>query len=75
MDISELIRDQLIELKERYMIELSNEGTYAEVMQVDHDEPGMIEIATADTLISDEVIFEHYAGICFTEDDFFCTAA
>lgn len=24
--------------------------------------------------IPDYIIFEHYDGICFTDDDFFCTA-
>ena len=75
MDVRELSREQLIELKEHYMIELVNEGTYAEVMGVDWDEPSMGEIAAADELISDEVIFENYAGYIFGSDDFFCTAA
>lgn len=25
--------------------------------------------------IPDWIIFEHYDGICFTDDDFFCTAS
>ena len=75
MDVRELSREQLIELKEHYMIELVNEGTYAEVMGVDWNEPSMGEIIAADELISDEVIFEHYAGYTFSDGDFFCTAA
>ena len=35
MDVRELSREQLIELKEHYMIELSDEGIYAEIMGVD----------------------------------------
>ena len=75
MYISELTRNQLIELKECYMIELSDEGIYAEIMNVDWDEPSMGEIANADELIPDDVIFYHYEGLTFSDEDFFCTAA
>jgi len=75
MYISELSREQLIELKEHYMIELSDEGIYAEIMGVDWDEPSMGEIANADELIPDDVIFNHYEGFTFSDEDFFCTAA
>lgn len=74
MDVLELSRDQLIELKCNYMAELVNEGTFAEVMNRDYEEPSCGDIANADELISDEFIMEHYAGINFVNDDFFCTA-
>ena len=74
MDITELSREQLIELKEYYMIELSNEGNYAEVMGVSWDAPSMGEIINIDKLIPDDVIIEHYAGYTFSDDDFFCSA-
>lgn len=74
MDVTELNRNQIIELKERYMIELSDEGTYSEVMGVSHDAPSWGEILNADIIISDEIIFEHYGGYTFTDDDFFCSA-
>ena len=75
MDVRDLSREQLIELKECYMIELTDEGIYAEIMGVDWDEPSMGEIANADKLIPDDVIFHHYEGLTFSDDDFFCTAA
>lgn len=75
MDVRDLSREQLIELKEHYMIELADEGIYAEIMGVDWDEPSMGEIANADELIPDDVIFNHYEGFTFSDEDFFCTAA
>ena len=74
MSIDELSRNQLIELKERYMIELSDNGDYAEVIGVSWDAPSWGEIADADRLIPDDVIFTHYARYTFSDDDFFCTA-
>jgi len=73
MDVTELTREQLSELKCNYMTELVNEGTFAEVMNCDYNEPSCDDIANADELISDEFIMEHYAGINFVNDDFFCT--
>ena len=64
MNVTELSRDELIELKEYYMYELADEG------EIDWHSWG--EIAAADEIIPDETVFEHYAAICFTEDDFFC---
>ena len=74
MDVTELSREQLEELKNNYMAELVNEGTFAEVMNCDYNESSWDDCANADKLIPDEVIFEHYAGIEFVNDDFFCTA-
>lgn len=70
MTISELTRDQLIQLKCYYMAELVNEGTFAEVMGRDYDEPSYGDLADADELIPDDVIFEHYRDFNFVEDDF-----
>ena len=59
MNVEELNRDQLIELKQRYLDEIyygiSNE-----------------ELARIDSIVSDEVVFNYYEGITFSEDDFFC---
>ncbi len=71
MDVHDLSRDQLIELKQNYMVELADNGEFAEVMGVDYDHPSYGDIADADELISDEDIFRHYDGYTFTEDDFF----
>ena len=61
MYISELNREQLIELKQSYLIQ-QNEETGA---GTSYD-----ELARADSIISDKVIQEVYSGINFTEDDF-----
>ncbi len=63
MYISELNRNQLIELKQSYLIQHNEE--------VD-EETSFDELARADSIISDEIIYEAYSGINFTEDDFFC---
>lgn len=70
MTYSELTRDQRIFLKCAYMVELVNEGTFAEVMNVDYDEPSWGDLDHADELIPDDVIEEHYGNICFSKDDF-----
>lgn len=63
MYISELNRDQLTELKQSYLIQ-QNEET--------GDGTSYDELARADSIISDEMIYEAYSGINFTEDDFSC---
>lgn len=70
MTYSELTRDQLVCLKRYYMAELVNEGTFAEVMGVDYDEPSYRELEYADELIPDDVIEENYGDMEFSEDDF-----
>ena len=70
MTFSELTRDQLIQLKNHYMMDLVNAGEFAEVMGRDYDCPSYGDLADADELIPDDVIFEHYGDIEFSEDDF-----
>ena len=74
MDVHDLSRDQLIELKQNYFTQLADEGSYAEVLNVDYNEPSYLDIAMADEIVPDDVIFNNYDGICFVNDDFFCTA-
>lgn len=69
MTVADLSRAQLVTLKQFYMSELVNEGAYAEIMGVEWDEPSWGELAAADELIPDETVFEHYAGITFSDDD------
>lgn len=73
MTARELNRDQLHELKQAYYSELVNEGTFAEVMGVDIDEPSYDMIEKVNEYVSDEVIFDAYDNTVFTEDDFFCS--
>ena len=74
MNVRELSRDQLIELKQNYFAELVNEGTFAEVVGRDYDEPSYWDLANADDIVPDDVIFRNYECTHFTNDDFFCTA-
>ena len=73
--VDELTREELIELKEAYMCELVNEGTYGETFGVEWNEPSWGEIAASDELVPDEVVFEHYSGVSFVDEDFFCNCA
>lgn len=72
MTLQELSKDQLIELKIRYLYELVNEGTFAEVMGVDYDEPSYGDLANADEIVPDDVIEREYEGTWFVEEDFYC---
>lgn len=55
MNVKELSKEQIDELKSVYFYDVENDYTYI------HEVP-------------DEVIFNHYADITFTDDDFCCTA-
>lgn len=58
--VYELSREELDELKEAYIIQLNEDGgtSYGELLAA-HEMP-------------DDIILEHYAGIGFVDDDFFC---
>lgn len=74
MDVRELSKDQMHELKERYLTKLADEGSYAEILDVDYNEPSYGDLADADELVPDDVVFRNYEGTHFVNDDFFCTA-
>ena len=61
LTVTELTRDQLTELKERYYIERNENVSYG-------------ELANIDELVTDAEIFEEYDYVNFVNDDFFCTA-
>ena len=58
--VNDLSRDELDELKENYFWQLQ-----------DNDEEVLSSI-NSPSEIPDSVILEHYDGISFVEDDFFC---
>ena len=60
MKVSELTRDQLIQLKENYY-----RRTHSHI-------PSAYEIWDIDDLVSDEEIFAEEADTEFSEDDFLC---
>lgn len=70
MNVHDLTREHLVQLKERYLINLANEGTFAQVMNVDYDSPSYHDMMNADELVPDDVIFNEYESTEFTEDDF-----
>ena len=82
MTVKELNRDQLVELKQRYLSELMDEGCLNGVLygKPEWDEDGEHdisygELASADDLIPDEIAFDHYRDTYFTEGDFFSAEA
>ena len=74
MTVHELSRDQLIELKQYYLEQLADEGTFAEILDVDYNEPSYSDLANADEIVPDCVILKNYEDVCFVNDDSFCTA-
>ena len=61
MDVTELNEEQLDELRWAYYYELVDSGEDEEIGCNCPDD------------IEDEILFEHYAGINFVNDDFACT--
>ncbi len=66
MTVSELNRDQMIELKQNYLSELVDKTEYRCLSYG--------ELAAADEIVSDAKIFWLYDCYDFSEDDFSCTA-
>lgn len=66
MAVTELSREQLIELKQDYLCRLADCG--------ERPEPSWMEIAEADSIVPDSEIFSDCEGVYFVPDDFFCTA-
>jgi len=63
MDVRHLNRNEIVELKERYLIDL---------MDRKGETPSYGELDAVDDLIDDETIFEVFSGVNFVEEDFFC---
>jgi hypothetical protein len=61
MNVKELNRDQLIQLKQRYLVDW-----YDSVGQ----SPSYGELADADNLVSDETVLGYFDGVEFVEEDF-----
>ncbi len=68
MTVDELTREQLDELKQSYATQLADCGENNEILGISYK-----ELPEAAENIPDEVIFNHYEGVTFTEDDFFCS--
>lgn len=59
MNVRELNRQQLDELKRYYVCETLENPTWQKIVD--------------STEIADEVIYNYYDGICFANDDFLCS--
>lgn len=70
MKVTELNREQLTQLKQQYLWILADEGTFAEVLDVDYDEPSYGDLANADEIVPDDVVFRQWEGTDFVEEDF-----
>lgn len=70
--VTELDRSELKELKQSYLIRLADEGVFAEIMGVDYDEPSWHDLAHADDIVPDDVVFREWDGVYFEHDDFEC---
>ena len=67
MKVTELNREQILELKQRYLTD------WCDTLPVPRT-PSMQELADADSLVDDETIFDFYAGTEFVPEDFSCTS-
>lgn len=74
--VKELNRQQLVELKQKYIAKLDDMGILNEVLfnRPEDDKSGKgttyAMLAEADSLVTDDVIFNEYANTVFDEDDF-----
>lgn len=55
----------MAELKQNYLCEIADRRN--------NETPAYSELAEADNLVTDEEIFDHYAGTEFTAEDFVCS--
>lgn len=62
MLVQDLSREQLNELKNSFFWQ-------------DETQDILEDVYTSPEQIPDDIIFEHYNGVCFVDDDFFCSAS
>ena len=68
MTVKDCDREQLVELKQAYLMALEAEGTLNEI--VGENCVSLDMFYKADEIVLDDVIFEYYDGVCFVEEDF-----
>lgn len=73
MDVTELSREQLVELKQSYLCSLADSGDY-EVFDVRYIGVSYSDLVNADDIVPDDVVFDNYSGVVFCDDDFNCSA-
>ena len=66
MTVRELNRSQYKELCQDYITRFWSD------LEDGTNSPSLEDLAAADELVSEDIIYNYYDGIEFTEDDFFC---
>lgn len=69
--VYDLTKDELSELKESYFYQLLDNDDEV-LWALNNPNLQDIENVMSPEQIPDSVIFEHYTGISFVDDDFFC---
>ena len=67
MTVQELNRDQYKELCQRYITEFWTDDEHHTTS------PSAYELACADELVDENIIYDYYDGVNFVEEDFFCS--
>ena len=67
MTVQELNREQYKELCQAYITEFWTDDAHGT------KSPSMSELACADELVAEDVIYRYYAGVNFVPDDFSCS--
>jgi hypothetical protein len=67
MTVQELNRDQYKELCQRYITEFWTDDEHGTTS------PSLGELSCADELVDSNIIYNHYDGVNFVEEDFFCS--
>lgn len=67
MTVRELNREQYKELCQRYITEFWTDDEHGTTS------PSAYELACADELVDENVIYNYYEGVNFVEEDFFCS--
>ena len=65
MKVQDLTRDQLVQVKQNWLVWLANEGLI--------EDPSWDDLANADSIVSDDEIFAECEGVEFVPDDFACS--
>ena len=66
MTVSELNVDQMSELKQAYLCQY--------LLEVEDRTPSWEELADADEIVPDDLVFDVYGDTVFSPDDFGCSA-
>ena len=67
MTVRELNREQYKELCQRYITAFWTDDAHGT------KSPSLYDLACADELVDQEIIYNYYEGVNFVEEDFFCS--